>query len=128
MPLTHKFFPTWRGAGRLGAAIATGAVAAAVLVPFVTNEGAFHRMLLAVLGLLLVSGVFAIVLRLAPVKVTPDGVMATRGFSVRSRLVRWQEIKAVAPTTASGLRQLRLFLDNPFPEQVTMLMHLDDLT
>jgi hypothetical protein len=42
--------------------------------------------------------------------------------------VRWQEIKAVVPTSINGLPQLRLVHDNPFPEQLTMLMHLDDLS
>ena len=128
MPKVHRFFPTWREATHWGAAVATGAVAAAVVVPFATNDGAFRRVLLGVLLAALVIGLLAIVLRFAPIKVTPEGVMATRGFSARSRLVRWQEIKAVVPTTASGLRQLRLVHDNPFPEQVTMLMHLDDVT
>jgi hypothetical protein len=128
MPRAHQFFPTWRGATHWGAAIATGAVAAAVVVPFATDDGALRRVWLAVLSLTLVAGLLAMVLRFAPVKVTPEGVMATRGFSVRSRLVRWKEIKAVVPTTASGLRELRLVHDNPFPEQLTMLMHLDDMT
>ena len=128
MPRAQKFFPTWRGATYWGAAVATGAVVAAIAASFATDDGAFRRILLAVLGLSLVTGVFAIVLRFSAVKVTPEGVMASRGFGVRPRLVRWQEIKAVVPTTASGLRQLRLVHDNPFPEQVTMLMHLDDLT
>jgi len=128
MPRAHQFFPTWRAATHWGAAIATGAIAAAVIVPFVTDDGALRRVLLGVSAAALVTGLLAVVLRFSPIKVTPEGVMATRGFSVRSRLVRWQEIKAVVPTTASGLRQLRLIHDNPFPEQVTMLMHLDDMT
>jgi hypothetical protein len=128
MPRIHQFFPTWHGASHWGAAIATGAAAAAVVVPFATDDGAFRRVLLAVLGLALVTGLLAIVLRFASVKVTSEGVMAARGFGVRSRLVRWQEIKAVVPTTASGLRQLRLVHDSPFPEQVTMLMHLDNVS
>jgi hypothetical protein len=128
MTAVRKFFPTWRRATHWGIAIAAGAVAAAVAVPVATNVGALRGMLAAVVGFSLVAGPIALALRFAPVKVTPEGVMATRGLSVRSRLVRWQEIKAVVPTSINGLPQLRLVHDNPFPEELTMLMHLDDLS
>ena len=128
MTAVRKFFPTWRRATHWGIAIAAGAVAAAVAVPVATNVGALRGMLAAVVGFSLVAGPIALALRFAPVKVTPEGVMATRGVSVRSRLVRWQEIKAVVPISINGLPQLRLVHDNPFPEELTMLMHLDDLS
>jgi hypothetical protein len=124
----HKFFPTWRRATHWGIAVAAGVVAAAVAVPVAIKIGAIHGILAAAFGFSLVAGPIALALRFAPVKVTPEGVVATRGVSVRSRLVRWHEIKAVVPISVNGLAQLRLVHDNPFPEELIMLMHLDDLS
>jgi len=128
MAEVRKFFPTWRVSKGWGIAIIGGAMGAAVAVPFSTPGGTFRGLLVAALSLVLVAGLFALVIRFASVKATADGVMATRGFSARSRLVRWGEIKAVVPTSANGLRQLRLVHDNPFPEDLIMPMHLDDLS
>ena len=108
MAAVRKFFPTWRVSKGFGIAIAGGAVGAAVVVPYLTPGNTLRGLLVAALSLVLATGLFALVIRFAPVKATADGVMATRGFSARSRLVRWREIKAVVPTSANGLRQLRL--------------------
>jgi len=128
MAAVRKFFPTWRVSTGGAIAIAGGAIGAALAIPNLTPGGTLRGMLVAALSLVLAAGLFALVVRFVPVKATVDGVMATRGFSVRSRLVRWREIKAVVPTSANGLRQLRLVHDSPFPEDLFMLMHLDDLS
>jgi len=128
MAEVRKFFPTWRVSMGWGIAIAGGAIGAAVAVPYLTPGSTLSGLLVAALSLVLAAGLLALVVRFVPVKATVDGVMATRGFSVRSRLVRWREIKAVVPTSESGLRQLRLVHDSPFPEDLIMLMHLDDLS
>ena len=128
MAAVRKFFPTWGVSKGFGIAIVVGAIGAAIAIPYSTPGGTLRGMLVVTLSLVLAATLFALVIRFAPVNATADGVMATRGFSVRSRLVRWSEIKAVVPTSANGLRQLRLVHDNPFPEDLIMPMHLDDLS
>jgi hypothetical protein len=86
------------------------------------------RLALLALMLVAVTAAFTLMRRFPPVKVTAEGVFAARGTGFRSRLVRWSEITRVVPSSMYGVRFLTLVTNNPFPEQLRMLMHLDEIS
>jgi hypothetical protein len=131
-----KFRPTW------GAALRQAQVVVLVVLATVVTRIVVEHQLSAddgpqtgralpwVLIALIVIGTtafFAFASRLTTLRVTPDGVIAhSSGF--RKRLVRWAEIKRVAPSSATGFRTLQLLHESPFPESLTIPMYLDDAT
>jgi hypothetical protein len=138
MAAIHRFFPSWRVSIRWGLSVAIGVVLLAVAyssvlpapkVDALRNEPASAtQMALLVLLLVIAAAAFTLMRRFPAVKVTAEGVFAARGSGFRSRLVRWDEIARVIPTSMYGLRFLVLVTSNPFPEQLRMLMHLDEVS
>jgi hypothetical protein len=86
--------------------------------------------MVAILALLLAFAfaAFTLMRKFPAVKVTPEGVIAVRGTGFQSRLVRWGEIERVVFTSSYGVGSLALITNNPFPEQLRMLMHLDEVS
>jgi hypothetical protein len=138
MDRTHRFFPSWRVSIRWGLSAAIVVVLLAVAYSFVlpaSKADALRsepRSATQMAGLLFLLGTltaaFTLMRKFPPVKVTPEGVFAARGTGFRSRLVRWGEIVRVVPTSMYGVRFLVLITSNPFPEQLRMLMHLDEVS
>jgi hypothetical protein len=138
MARTHRFYPSWRVSicWGLSAAIAVVllAVAYSLVLPILKADAlrsespAATQTAFLLLLLFVATAGFTLMRKFPPVKVTPDGVFATRGTGFQSRLVRWGEIARVVPTSMFGVRFLVLVTSNPFPEQLRMLMHLDDVS
>jgi len=138
MAQTHRFFPSWRVSIRWGLSAAIAVVLLTVVYSFVSpipkadairsEPSSTTQTALLLLLLFVATAAFTLMRKFPPVKVTPDGVFAARGTGFRSRLVRWGEIARVVPTSMYGVRFLVLVTNNPFPEQLRMLMHLDEVS
>ena len=113
MGAVQKFFPTWRVNKGWGIAIAGGAIVAALAIPFLAPGGTLRGVLVAALGLVLAAGLFALLIRLVPVKATTDGVMATRGFSARSHSCAGEKSRQLCQLLQTGCDNCASFMTIP---------------